>query len=80
MVAGARVDVDNYDKADARDFALWKAAKPGEPAWETEAGNGRPGWHIECSVMAIEYLRRNALSARCGGIDLIFPHHENRNR
>ncbi len=76
MVAGARVDVDNYDKADARDFALWKAAKPGEPAWDTEAGNGRPGWHIECSVMAIEYLGAT-LDLHAGGIDLIFPHHEN---
>jgi cysteinyl-tRNA synthetase len=76
MVAGARVDVDNYDKADARDFALWKAAKPGEPAWDTEAGHGRPGWHIECSVMAIEYLGAT-LDLHAGGIDLIFPHHEN---
>jgi cysteinyl-tRNA synthetase len=76
MVAGARVDVDNYDKADARDFALWKAAKPGEPAWDTEAGHGRPGWHIECSVMAIAYLGAT-LDLHAGGIDLIFPHHEN---
>ncbi len=76
MVAGARVDVDNYDKADARDFALWKAAKPGEPAWDTEAGNGRPGWHIECSVMAIQYLGAT-LDIHAGGVDLIFPHHEN---
>ena len=76
MVEGARVDVDNYDKADARDFALWKAAKPGEPAWDTEAGHGRPGWHIECSVMAIEYLGAT-LDLHAGGIDLIFPHHEN---
>ncbi len=76
MVAGARVDVDNYDKADARDFALWKAAKPGEPAWDTYAGHGRPGWHIECSVMAIRYLGET-LDLHAGGIDLIFPHHEN---
>ncbi len=76
MVAGARVDVDNYDKADARDFALWKAAKPGEPAWDTEAGHGRPGWHIECSVMAIQYLGAT-LDLHAGGVDLIFPHHEN---
>jgi cysteinyl-tRNA synthetase len=76
MQAGARVDVDNYDKADARDFALWKAAKPGEPAWDTEVGNGRPGWHIECSVMAIQYLGAT-LDLHAGGIDLIFPHHEN---
>ena len=76
MVAGARVDVDNYDKADARDFALWKAAKPGEPAWDSGAGHGRPGWHIECSVMAIQYLGAT-LDLHAGGIDLIFPHHEN---
>ena len=76
MVAGARVDVDNYDKADARDFALWKAAKPGEPAWDTTAGHGRPGWHIECSVMAIQYLGAT-LDLHAGGVDLIFPHHEN---
>jgi cysteinyl-tRNA synthetase len=76
MQAGARVDIDNYDKADARDFALWKAAKPGEPAWDTEVGHGRPGWHIECSVMAIQYLGET-LDLHAGGIDLIFPHHEN---
>ncbi len=76
MQAGARVDVDNYDKDNARDFALWKAAKPGEPAWDTEAGHGRPGWHIECSVMAIQYLGAT-LDLHAGGIDLIFPHHEN---
>jgi cysteinyl-tRNA synthetase len=76
MVAGARVDVDSYEKADARDFALWKAAKPGEPSWETEIGVGRPGWHIECSVMAIEFLGAT-LDIHAGGVDLIFPHHEN---
>jgi cysteinyl-tRNA synthetase len=76
MVAGARVDVDSYDKNDARDFALWKAPKPGEPAWDTEVGTGRPGWHIECSVMAIEYLGET-LDIHAGGVDLIFPHHEN---
>jgi cysteinyl-tRNA synthetase len=76
MVAGARVDVDEYEKADARDFALWKAAKEGEPAWDTEVGAGRPGWHIECSVMAIEYLGAT-LDIHAGGVDLIFPHHEN---
>jgi cysteinyl-tRNA synthetase len=76
MVAGARVDVDSYDKNDARDFALWKAPKPGEPAWDTEVGTGRPGWHIECSVMAIEYLG-STLDIHAGGVDLIFPHHEN---
>jgi len=76
MVAGARVDVDTYEKADARDFALWKAPKPGEPSWDTGIGPGRPGWHIECSVMAIQYLGAT-LDIHAGGIDLIFPHHEN---
>ncbi|MGI8989374.1 MAG: cysteine--tRNA ligase [Bryobacteraceae bacterium] len=73
---GARVDVDNYDKDDARDFVLWKAPKDGEPFWETEIGPGRPGWHIECSVMAIEYLGKT-LDIHAGGVDLTFPHHEN---
>ena len=76
MVSGARVDVDNYEKTDARDFALWKAPKPGEPSWDTEIGTGRPGWHIECSVMAIEFLGAT-LDIHAGGVDLIFPHHEN---
>ncbi|HYA18650.1 MAG TPA: cysteine--tRNA ligase [Bryobacteraceae bacterium] len=76
MVAGARVDVDEYEKDDARDFALWKAPKPGEPAWDTPIGTGRPGWHIECSVMAIEFLGAS-LDIHAGGIDLVFPHHEN---
>ena len=76
MVSGARVDVDEYEKADARDFALWKAPKPGEPSWDTEIGAGRPGWHIECSVMAIQYLGAT-LDIHAGGVDLIFPHHEN---
>jgi cysteinyl-tRNA synthetase len=75
-LAGARVDVDEYDKADARDFALWKAPKEGEPAWQTRIGPGRPGWHIECSVMAIKYLGET-LDLHAGGVDLIFPHHEN---
>ena len=75
-IAGARVDVDEYEKADARDFALWKAPKEGEPAWQTEIGPGRPGWHIECSVMAIKYLGET-LDLHAGGVDLIFPHHEN---
>jgi cysteinyl-tRNA synthetase len=76
MVSGARVDVDSYEKTDARDFALWKAPKPGEPSWDTEIGTGRPGWHIECSVMAIEFLG-DTLDIHAGGVDLIFPHHEN---
>ncbi len=70
-LAGARVDVDEYEKADARDFALWKAPKEGEPAWETALGPGRPGWHIECSVMAIKYLGET-LDIHAGGIDLVF--------
>ena len=74
--AGARVDVDTYEKADARDFALWKAPKNGEPFWDTSIGPGRPGWHIECSVMAIRYLGET-LDIHAGGVDLIFPHHEN---
>src|SRR6202790_888978 len=74
--AGARVDVDEYDKANARDFVLWKAPKDGEPFWESEIGPGRPGWHIECSVMAMKYLGET-LDIHAGGVDLIFPHHEN---
>jgi cysteinyl-tRNA synthetase len=75
-VAGARVDVDEYEKADARDFVLWKARKPGEPCWETPIGAGRPGWHIECSVMAMKYLGET-IDIHTGGVDLVFPHHEN---
>ena len=74
--AGARVDNDRYDKESARDFALWKAPKPGEHFWETEIGAGRPGWHIECSAMAMKYLGET-LDIHTGGIDLAFPHHEN---
>jgi cysteinyl-tRNA synthetase len=74
--AGARVDVDEYDKADARDFVLWKAKKEGEPSWDSPVGDGRPGWHIECSVMAMKYLGET-LDIHAGGVDLIFPHHEN---
>jgi cysteinyl-tRNA synthetase len=74
--AGARVDVDEYDKDNARDFALWKAPKPGEASWDTPIGRGRPGWHIECSVMALKYLG-DTLDMHLGGEDLIFPHHEN---
>ncbi len=75
-IAGARVDVDEYEKTDARDFALWKAPKEGEKYWDTPIGPGRPGWHIECSVMAIKYLG-DTLDIHAGGVDLIFPHHEN---
>jgi cysteinyl-tRNA synthetase len=74
--AGARVDVDEYDKDDARDFVLWKAQKDGEPAWDEPIGKGRPGWHIECSVMAMKYLGET-LDIHTGGVDLTFPHHEN---
>jgi cysteinyl-tRNA synthetase len=74
--AGARVDVDEYDKADARDFVLWKARKDNEPFWPSDLGPGRPGWHIECSVMAMKYLGET-LDIHAGGVDLVFPHHEN---
>jgi cysteinyl-tRNA synthetase len=74
--AGARVDVDRYDKDNVRDFALWKAPKPGEHFWETPLGPGRPGWHIECSAMAMKYLGET-LDIHSGGVDLTFPHHEN---
>ena len=76
MADGARVDVDEYDKDNARDFALWKAPKPGEAMWETEIGPGRPGWHIECSTMSMKYLGET-FDIHLGGEDLIFPHHEN---
>jgi cysteinyl-tRNA synthetase len=74
--AGARVDVDRYEKDDARDFALWKAPKEGEPFWDCGVGPGRPGWHIECSVMSTKYLG-DTIDIHTGGIDLVFPHHEN---
>jgi cysteinyl-tRNA synthetase len=76
MQAGARVDMDRYEKENVRDFALWKAPKPGEHFWETEIGPGRPGWHIECSAMAMKYLGET-LDIHTGGVDLAFPHHEN---
>ena len=76
MEDGARVDVDEYEKDSARDFALWKAAKPGETSWDTAIGCGRPGWHIECSTMAMEYLGES-FDLHAGGEDLTFPHHEN---
>ncbi len=76
MTDGARVDVDEYDKDNARDFALWKAPKEGEAFWETEIGPGRPGWHIECSTMSMKYLGET-FDIHLGGEDLIFPHHEN---
>jgi cysteinyl-tRNA synthetase len=73
---GARVDVDEYEKDSARDFALWKAPKPGEASWQTSIGPGRPGWHIECSVLSMEELGES-FDLHAGGEDLIFPHHEN---
>lgn len=76
MEDGARVDVDEYEKDNARDFALWKAPKPGETSWESVIGPGRPGWHIECSVMSMEELGET-FDLHAGGEDLIFPHHEN---
>ncbi|MEO8437445.1 MAG: cysteine--tRNA ligase [Chloroflexota bacterium] len=72
---GERVEADEYGKDDVRDFALWKAAKPGEPSWETAIGPGRPGWHIECSAMSMTYLGPS-FDVHTGGVDLIFPHHE----
>ncbi len=76
MKTGVRVDVDQYEKENARDFALWKAPKPGEHFWGTRLGPGRPGWHIECSAMAMKYLG-DTLDIHTGGVDLTFPHHEN---
>ena len=75
MIAGTRFEVD-AKKRNPLDFSLWKPAKPGEPYWETELGKGRPGWHIECSAMAIKYLGES-FDFHGGGLDLIFPHHEN---
>jgi cysteinyl-tRNA synthetase len=74
---GARVDADTYTKHDARDFVLWKATKPGEPTWDLGCGPGRPGWHIECSAMALRLLGEPPIDIHGGGIDLVFPHHEN---
>ncbi len=75
LEAGARIDVTEQ-KRDALDFALWKAMKPGEPAWDSPWGKGRPGWHIECSAMSSKYLGQS-IDIHCGGQDLCFPHHEN---
>jgi cysteinyl-tRNA synthetase len=75
MRVGERVAADEYSKDDVRDFVLWKAAKPGEPSWETAVGSGRPGWHLECSAMSMAYLGRS-FDIHTGGVDLIFPHHE----
>jgi cysteinyl-tRNA synthetase len=77
LKAGARVDSDNYDKDNARDFVLWKATKEDEPSWDFGFGRGRPGWHLECSAMALRLLGDPPIDIHCGGVDLIFPHHEN---
>jgi len=74
--AGARYDADEYEKEDVRDFALWKAPKDNEPRWDTPYGPGRPGWHIECSAM-IRKVFGSTIDIHTGGVDLIFPHHEN---
>jgi cysteinyl-tRNA synthetase len=73
---GARIDTDKYEKENARDFVLWKATRPGEPTWDYGVGPGRPGWHIECSAMARRLLG-DTIDIHAGGVDLIFPHHEN---
>jgi len=73
---GERVAADEYEKEDVRDFVLWKEAKPGEPAWDSPWGRGRPGWHLECSAMSMKYLGES-FDIHCGGVDNIFPHHEN---
>lgn len=75
MRVGERVEADEYSKEDVRDFVLWKAAKPGEPSWEAPFGAGRPGWHLECSAMSMRYLG-TSFDLHTGGIDLVFPHHE----
>jgi cysteinyl-tRNA synthetase len=77
MKSGVSVDLDEYTKDDVRDFVLWKATKPGEPTWDVGAGPGRPGWHLECSAMALRLLGDPPIDIHAGGIDLIFPHHEN---
>jgi len=77
MKPGARVDTDTYAKEDARDFVLWKAAKPDEPRWDVVNPPGRPGWHLECSAMALRLLGEPPIDLHAGGVDLIFPHHEN---
>jgi cysteinyl-tRNA synthetase len=77
MKDGARIDSDKYEKEDARDFVLWKATRPNEPTWDPGIGPGRPGWHIECSAMALRLLGEPPMDIHAGGVDLIFPHHEN---
>ena len=74
---GARIDADSYTKQDARDFVLWKATRPDEPTWDFGVGPGRPGWHLECSAMALRLLGEPPIDIHTGGVDLVFPHHEN---
>jgi cysteinyl-tRNA synthetase len=74
---GARIDSDSYNKDDARDFVLWKATRPDEPTWDYGQGPGRPGWHLECSAMALRLLGEPPIDLHAGGVDLVFPHHEN---
>jgi cysteinyl-tRNA synthetase len=76
IISGARVESDEYEKEDARDFALWKGERPGEPSWPSPFGAGRPGWHLECSAMSMKYLGES-FDLHTGGVDNIFPHHEN---
>ena len=76
LTAGGRQDADEYSKENPRDFVLWKAPKPGEAYWDSDLGPGRPGWHLECSSMSMKYLGES-FDIHCGGVDLIFPHHEN---
>lgn len=75
-VTGTRVETDKYEKDNPMDFALWKKAKPGEPSWKSPWGQGRPGWHIECSAMSAKYLGEQ-FDVHAGAVDLVFPHHEN---
>ena len=74
---GARIDADQYEKQNARDFVLWKETTPDDPTWDFGVGPGRPGWHIECSAMALRLLGEPPIDIHAGGVDLIFPHHEN---
>src|ERR1044071_3876820 len=77
MKSGVSVDVDEYTKDDVRDFVLWRGSRPGEPTWDVGAGPGRPGWHLECSARALRLLGEPPIDIHAGGIDLIFPPHEN---
>ena len=76
LTSGGRQDADEYSKENPRDFVLWKTGKPGEAFWDSDLGPGRPGWHLECSTMSMKYLGES-FDIHCGGVDLVFPHHEN---